>query len=109
MITKIIKAEIKDGKLSIENVNPDDVQIIGQGEKDSFGFVLFGDENCIYIANTQPDLQETINELAATCDEMATLCQTSIGAGTNTIDKPFIAQAEKFQSISSKLKDMELI
>lgn len=79
------------------------------GEKPSSGKLLISEEFAVYIVNTQPDLKETISQLAELCGKLSTLCETSIGGGTATIDKPYLLLKPEFEAIKSQLEAFKLI
>lgn len=105
---KIIPAKISDKKLVIDGVEADDIIKLSAAVADSSGYVIFGDGVCLYITNTQPDLQSTIDKISTLCEKMATLCGTSIGAGNTTIDKPFLSLKSEFEQIKNDLDKTEL-
>ena len=57
---------------------------LSQADADSTGFVIIGENLSLYIVNTQPDLQYTINklietteQLIATCEQLTAVCNIS--------------------------------
>lgn len=108
---KILNAEIKDGKVLIDELNPDDVTILGLAESDSKGFLLVGEDNiAIYIANTQPDLKIVIAELMAVCESLKTLAnaQYMTAAQGGVMGSPHASIGSKVDAIKNKLEKMEL-
>jgi hypothetical protein len=106
--TKILTAEMKGGKLQIQGVYPTDIQINCNGEADSNGFVIFGKDVAIYIANTQPDLISVISALKTTVEQVREVLTvpmvqgSSIGQMNPTIDL-------RLELINKNLDDLKLI
>ncbi|EHN70913.1 hypothetical protein [Aliivibrio fischeri] len=118
MTTKILEASIKDGKLLIEGLNPDDVKILCTGEADSTGFAIFGEDFTTYIANTQPDLNETIEKLIVLTDKMSAVAgqmvikSVSGGSGSPAVgvsEALDVDSKKEFDKIKKELEDLKLI
>ena len=60
---KVLNATAQDGKVTINGLTPDDVKLTVAGQGTSSGFLLVAEDNSVYIANTQPDLQTVIEQL----------------------------------------------
>lgn len=109
---KILNAEIKDGKVLIDELNPDDVTILGLAESNSKGFLLVGEDNvAVYITNTQPDLKAVVAELVNVCSELKTLAsaQYMVSAQAGVMGNPHSSIGGKVDKIRTKLEKMELI
>lgn len=108
---RVLHAEIKDQKLVIDGISPDDVQLLVEGEGNSKGIVILTGTDSYYLANTQPDLQETIAQLVALCDQLKTIgeYQYVIGATGQVKGTPLIGVSKKAGEIKSNLQKLKLI
>lgn len=116
---KIVKAKIKEGKCYIlenegEEQLADDVILMVLGKGDSEGFALLDKDKAIYIAQTQSDLQETIDELIGICEQLIDICgikpvMTVTGQATGNPATPpeMIAAKPKIENIKSKLEQFK--
>ncbi|HGS4438119.1 TPA: hypothetical protein ACMD15_003430 [Vibrio cholerae] len=114
----ILPAKVKDGQLYINDVLADDVEIMGIGEKDSTGFVLFGREKSIYIIDTQPDLKELISKLIGVIENVISIASQDVvkqvtggsGAPAVGITLPLDIEAQsKLEQIKSQLEGFKLL
>jgi hypothetical protein len=107
---RILQAEVKDGKLHAEGIEPSDINILSQAEADSSGVLVLDNDQSIYITNTQPDLQTSINKLIAVCEQFTAICNTELmlgGTGSAPL-KPFEGQGEAVDSIKKELEEFTL-
>ena len=107
-------ARIKDGKVEINQGDEwhlaDDVTALSQGNADSSGFAVIGQGVTVYIVNTQPDLQATIDQLVAVCDQLVTIgnSQYMTGATGAVFTMPLKPVAESAQQIKQQLEELKL-
>lgn len=101
------KVEIKQGE---EWYLAEDVTTLSQGNSDSQGFAVIGDSVAVYIVNTQPDLQTTINQLVAVCDQLISIgdSQYIIGATGAAFGTPLKSVSESSKQIKKQLEDLKL-
>lgn len=106
---RVFDCEVSGGVATITNadglkIEVTDVILICDGVSKSNGKLVISSDGAVYIANTQPDLSETMDKIISLCEKLSTLCSTSIGAGSATIDQPFITLKPEFESIKSELE-----
>lgn len=109
-------ARVVDGVVQIEQggefLPAEDVIIQGQGLADSSGYAVIGEAIALYFVNTQPDLQETIDQLIAVTSEIINVldAQFLIGANTPVFGQNVDLQAIKpaIESIKTDLENLEL-
>jgi hypothetical protein len=103
-------AKIENGKLLIDNKEAIDVTLLNQGQADSQGYVLIDNEKAIYMINTQPDLQTSIDKLIAVCGQFTAICNTELmlgGTGSAPL-KPFSGQGKAVDGIKKELEEFKL-
>ena len=106
----IKQAQIKDGKLSIDGVEVDDITLMSRGAGDSSGQVIIGDGIALYLVDTQPDLQYIMNQLSDVCDQLKTIGDNQYVTGANgqVMGTPLKSVSSKASDIKNKIKDLKL-
>jgi hypothetical protein len=109
---RIIPAKVKNKKLIVNGIEPDDITLLSMGSGDSSGYLLIGKDNvAAYIVNTQPDLSNIIGQLTYICDQLVAIGDHAYitAAQGQVLSTPLKAVSEQANAIKNKLEKMELI
>lgn len=103
---KLLKAELKNGVVHIDDVPAADVEILAKGEKNSAGRVLIGDKFAVYIVDTQPDLVDVIGKLSEICEQLITIGnnQYIVGAQGQVLGQPLLPVAQNAETLKQYLE-----
>ncbi|ELZ7198869.1 hypothetical protein U0N67_002696 [Vibrio parahaemolyticus] len=114
---KLLKAKIKDQQLEVvidgKTFTPNDVINISEGQADSEGFLLMGDEFSVYLTNTQPDTAALVQEAISLAEQSIKIAETQVitlvtGDVSIETGKLAEAQAEEIENIKKRLEDLKL-
>lgn len=112
--TIVRAARVVDGVVEIQQddetyAKASDALLISQGEADSTGHVILGEQFTLYFVNTQPDLELVIVKLTEICDQLITIGQNQyvIAADANVFGQPLIDVATEATTIKQYLEGFE--
>ncbi|EPW6724479.1 hypothetical protein ACWONS_003505 [Vibrio parahaemolyticus] len=118
---RLLKAKIKDQKLIVEvdgeTFTPDDVINVSQGQENSEGFLIMGDEFSIYITNTQLDAQIIIDKAIGIAEQAISIAGQSVvvavsgGSGSPAVGTSRVldeAAKSQLDQLKSDLEELKL-
>ena len=103
----MIKAQIKSGKVCVNQTQVDDVNILSAGGADSSGYLLMGDTEAFYIVETQSDLQSTIDQLVAICEQLKAICDSQYVIGVTGSAAAVNGPMPALQLIGTKIEKLK--
>ena len=102
---KILEAQIKGGKVFVDDVEVSNVTVLCEGKSDSSGFFLIDKDKYFYITKTTQDLTSALDLIVSLADTISNGAWT--GSGAIAASPALKAQLEQLKTQLNQLKQKQ--